>query len=279
MKISHSKRKAKPRLNNKQKTWVNKFQEKHIGAKVREIHEGLSGDRIVTIEWTENLPAITLPECLDRGSGWIFHTLRVKLRVFGDPRGEAEYEHRIIYPHCNLDSKIYLSPKGQLSLTISQILNINSPQNPVKLKSKNRQSTSNKKSKILQLKLPLFGVAAQLHHINLSKGETVQSEQELLLATISHRDLDTGKLVRLPAAIVEILKSKKASLKEWEDAISLYQVGGPTCILQFLEGLDTIRQHFGTVQRLQLQDYTQKSVSKELRDEVKIVESEPERNT
>jgi hypothetical protein len=50
----------------------------------------------------------------------------------------------------------------------------------------------------------------------------------------------------LPAAIVEILKEKKASFKEWEDAISLYQVGGSTCVMQFLEGLDNIRQYFGT---------------------------------
>ncbi len=273
--MTKKKQTRKPRLNKKQRAWVEKFKAQHPGAKLREIHEGLSGDHIVTLEWTESLPQIVLPHCTDRGNGWIFHTITVKLRVFGDPRHSAHHQYRIIYHHCSINSDLKLLPRGQLSLTLPQLLNIKSPQNPIKVKPKIHKSTSStKKRKRVQFKLPLFGVAAQLHHINLSKKGTVQSEQELLLATVSHRDLETGKEVRLPAAIVEILKEKKASLKEWEDAISLYQVGGPSCVMQFLEGLDNIRQYFDSNQRLQFQDYTQQPISKEVKDEVKVVESE-----
>jgi 5-methylcytosine-specific restriction endonuclease McrBC GTP-binding regulatory subunit McrB len=98
----------------------------------------------------------------------------------------------------------------------------------------------------VQLKLPLFGVAYQLHQINLSQGNRVTSEQELLLETIAHRDLESGKEVKLPAAIVKILQAKKATLKEWESAIDLYQVAGASGVLAYLEGLDSLRTFFGT---------------------------------
>ncbi len=98
----------------------------------------------------------------------------------------------------------------------------------------------------MQLKLPLFGVAHQLHQINLSQGERITSEQDLLLETIAHRDLETGKEVKLPAAIVKILQAKKATLKEWESAVDLYQVAGTSGVLAYLEGLDSLRIFFGT---------------------------------
>jgi len=240
----------KPQLNKKQRSWVEQFKVQYPGAKLREIHEGLSGDRIVMIEWTESLPQIVLPDCADRGNGWISHTIKVKLRVFGDPRHSAQHQHRIIYPHCSIDSDLKLSPRGQLSLTLPQLLNIKTPQNPVIVKPKKHKSNFKKQKKSVQFKLPLWGVAAQLHHINVSKGREVISEQDLLLETVAHRDLETGKEIKLPAAIVEILKDKKASFKEWEDAISLYQVGGPVCLINYLEGLDSIRNHFSSNQQI-----------------------------
>lgn len=246
---SKSKKRIKPKLNKKQRTWVEKFQEQHPGAKVKDIWEGLSGDRIVTIEWTEDLPVVQLQNSTDKGSGWIFHTLRVKLRIFGDPRCKPNYEYRIIYPHCALDEDIKTAPCGQLSLEISQLLNIKLPQEPVKIKTKRRLSTPIQRRKATQLKLPLFNVAAQLHQINTSKSLEVINEQELLLETVVHHDLDTGKQIKLPAAIVSILKDKKASLQEWENAISLYQVAGSTALLTYLEGLDSIRQYFCTDQQ------------------------------
>lgn len=237
---------AKPRLNKKQRAWLEHFKQQHPGTRIVNVYEGLSGDRILTLEWTESLPKIQLPNISDSGSGWIFHTLIVKLRVFGDLRHQAEYQYRIIYPHCELGCNIKLSQAGQLSLPFGQLLNIQTPQSPVKFKQRKRKSTYCKPNKALQLKLPLFGVAHQLHQINLQEGNRVTSEQELLLETVAHLDLETGKEVKLPAAIVKILNDKKASLKEWESAIALYQVAGPSGLLAYLEGLDSLRSYFGT---------------------------------
>jgi len=74
------------------------------------------------------------------------------------------------------------------------------------------------------------------------------SQEELLQETVTHLDLHTGKEIKLPAALVKILKNKKASLKEWESAIGLYQVAGASGLLAYLEGLDRFRQYFGANQ-------------------------------
>lgn len=237
---------AKPRLNKKQRAWLENFKQQHPGTRIENIYEGLCGDRIVILEWTESLPKIQLPNITNSGYGWISHTLKVKLRIFGDLRHEAEYQYCIVYPHCELNDNTKLSQEGQLSLTLPQLLNIKIPKIPVKFKSKKRRCTSSKRYRPVQLKLPLFGVAYQLHQINLSQGEQIKSEQELLLETIAHRDLESGKEVKLPAAIVKILHVKKASLKEWESAINLYQVVGASGVLSYLEGLDDLRIFFGT---------------------------------
>ena len=237
---------AKPRLNKQQRTWLENFKQQHPGTRITNLYEGLSGDRIVTLEWTESLPKVQLPNISNSGYGWIFHVLTVKLRKFGDLRHQAEYQYHVVYPHCEIDDNTKQFSSGQLSLTLPQLLNIKIPKVPVKFKPKKRRCTSSKRHRPVQLKLPLFGVAHQLHQINLSQGEQITSEQELLLETIAHRDLETGKEIKLPAAIVKILQNKKASLKEWESAIDLYQVAGPSGVLAYLEGLDSLRIFFGT---------------------------------
>lgn len=242
----------KPRLNKKQRKWVEKFKEYHPGTKISEIYEDLLGDRILILEWIEKLPQTLLPDCTDQGSGWIFHSLKVKLRIFGDPSYDAEHQYNTIYPHCDINYSIQLDKQGQFSLELPQLLNLKLPQNPVKLRAKRPLPNSVKHSKSLQLKLPISGIAFQLHQINLTKGGQITSEQELLLETVVYRNLDTGKEIHLPAAIIEILKNKQASPNEWENAIDLYQVAGAKGILAYLEGLDNLRQHFGTNQRLKV---------------------------
>lgn len=237
---------ARPRLSKKQRAWLVDFKQQHPGTRITNLYEGLSGDRIVTLEWTESLPSVQLPNITNSGGGWIFHVLTVKLRIFGDLRHQAEYQYHIVYPHCEIDDNVKLSQSGQLSLPLPQLLNIQIPKVPVKFKPKKRRCTSSKRHRPIQLKLPLFGVAYQLHQINLSQGHRVTSEQELLLETVAHLNLETGKEVKLPAAIVKILNDKKASLKEWESAIALYQVAGPSGLLAYLEGLDSLRSYFGT---------------------------------
>ena len=237
---------AKPRLNKKQRAWLENFKQQHPGTRITNLYEGLSGNRIVTLEWTESLPKVQLPNITNSGRGWIFHVLTVKLRLFGDLRHQAEHQYRVVYPHCELDDNIKASQSGQLSLPLPQLLNIEIPKIPVKFKPKKRRRTSGKRHRPVQLKLPLFGVAHQLHQINFSQGNRVTSEQELLLETIAHRDLETGKEIKLPAAIVKILQTKKATLKEWESAVNLYQVAGPSGVLAYLEGLDSLRIFFST---------------------------------
>ena len=237
---------SKARLNKKQRAWVEKFQQQYSGTRIREIYEGLAGDRIVTLEWSESLPRIFLPGCTNAGVGWISHTLRVKLRKFGDPRAEPEYFYQITYPYCNIEDKFASSHLGQTHLNLHQLLNIRSPQNPVKFKLKKRSVAQPRPRKLTQLRLPLFGVAAQLHQLELARNSQVMSQEELLLETVVHLDLNTGKEIKLPAALVKILTDKKASLKEWESAIGLYQVAGASGLLAYLEGLDSFRQHFGT---------------------------------
>lgn len=235
---------SKARLNNKQRAWVEKFKLHHPNTSIREIYEGLSGDRIVTLEWSESLPRIFLPGFTNTGIGWISHRLRVKLRKFGDPRSEPEYFYQIAYPYCNIEDRSVSSNIGQTHLNLHQLLNIRSPQSPIKFKLKKRSVAQPRQRRLTQLRLPLFGVAARLHQINLAKNGQVISQEELLLETVAHRDLDTGTENKLPAALVEILKDKKASLKERESAIGLYQVAGPSGLLAYLEGLDSFRQHF-----------------------------------
>ena len=232
----------KPQINKKQRAWVEKFKAKYPEAKLTGIYEGLSGDRTVKLEWIESLPQIVLPDCADRGISWIQHTVQVKLRIFGDPRHSAQYQYLVVYPHCSIESTFKFSPQGQLSLNLGQLLNIKVPQNPILVKPKKANYKKLKKS--VQFTLPLRGVAAKLHQINLSKNREVISEQELLSETVAYPDSETGSEIKLPAALVEILEDKKASLKEWDDAISLYQVGGPSCLMTYLEGLDSIREHF-----------------------------------
>ena len=201
----------------------------------------LNGGVPFTLEWSESLPKVFLTECTNTGSGWIWHILKVKLRKFGDPRSEPEHFYQITYPYCNVEDKFARSNPGQTHLNLHQFLNIRPPQNPVKFKFKKRSSARSRQRRLTQLRLPLFGVAAQLHQINLAKNSQVISQEELFLETVAHLDLVTGKEIKLPAAIVELLKDKKADLNEWESAISLYQVAGPSGLLAYLEGLDSFR--------------------------------------
>ncbi|MGL5924296.1 hypothetical protein [Chroococcidiopsis sp.] len=232
----------KPRLNKKQKEWVNKFIACRSYARITDIYEGLSGDRIVTIEWSGDTPlSILSADSYVRGQ--IFHQVRVKLRKFGDPRSSADYSYRIIAPEKHTTT---YKLQGQLSLEIPQIYSIQTPNNPVIVRKNRCQNQNKNPAKTSQHSLPLSGITAQLHRINLSKTGEVLSERELLSETVVYHDSETGLSINLPAAVVAILQDKQASAKEWSDAIALYQVGGPTCVMQYLEGLDALRDRFVT---------------------------------
>ena len=114
---------ANSRLNTRQKTWLKTFLAKYPYYKVRRITDGLSGDKILLLEGTEDLPLPLISEFEGARSGYRFHTLQIKLRVYGDARLTAKQEFTTIYPHCDISDKITTSiQSGQLSLSLSTVL-------------------------------------------------------------------------------------------------------------------------------------------------------------
>ncbi|PMB01126.1 hypothetical protein CI594_09920, partial [Fischerella thermalis CCMEE 5196] len=69
--------------------------------------------------------------------------------------------------------------------------------------------------------------------------------QEILLENTPHLNLVPGKDTKLPEAIVKILSEKQASLKEWETAITLYEVTGSSGVIEYLQQLDSWRKYLG----------------------------------
>lgn len=223
-------------LNKKQRKWLDNFLKDKPGARLTNVYKYEDGDRVVEVEWQE----YTIPVVLDSYTliqGKISYQVKVKLRKFGDPRKTAEFSYKITQPQ-----KQYVSYrlKEQLSIELPQSYLVPTPQNPVVVKPKAKIKKKVYESK--QLTLPLSRITSQLNDINLKTGGVILSEQELLLETTPHIDLDTGKQIKLPTAIITILKEKKATLKEWESAISLYQVAGSSAVLSYLQELDGWRQ-------------------------------------
>ncbi len=232
----------KPRLNKKQRAWVNLFRSSRPNSRVRDIYDSLDGDRVVEIEWWEN----TIPILLDsqtRIQGSIHYNMRVKLRKFGDARKTAEFSYRITPPE---KQTVTYRLKGQLSLELPQCYEVPEPTNPVIVKPKRRNTKGKKIKRFEQHTLPLSGISVQLNDINISDGGVPLSEQELLQENVPHLNLDTGKETKLPGAIVKILSRKKASLKEWETAIALYEVTGLSGVIEYLEQLKYWQNYLGT---------------------------------
>ncbi|KYC34681.1 hypothetical protein WA1_50690 [Scytonema hofmannii PCC 7110] len=216
----------KPKLNKKQRAWVNKFIASRPNSRLTNIIEGLSGDRIVIIEWWSRTNAVILDShTLIEGS--LSYRIEVKLRRCGVPRHTAVFEYKIKQPE---KKSVPYHLWGQLSLYIPQCYAVRTPTNPIVVKLK-REIKTKKLKKFVQHTLPLEGISAELHQINIRHGGIPKSKQELLAETTSYLDVNTNKEVVLPSAIVQILQEKQASLDEWESAISLYQVGSPSCVL------------------------------------------------
>lgn len=226
----------KPRLSKQQKIWIQQFKSKYSNVELKNVYEGLSGDRIVVIEWWERRPKVITEETVVETQ--ILHHLRVKLKKSGSPRETADYSFKIL---SIKNEEIVEIPEGQISLSLPQIFAVHEPQNPVVIKTRcNLKPKRRQPRRSTQYNLPLSGVATKLHEINLSDTGEVLSQEELMNETVLHND-STGKEIRLPITLVKILSDKKASPREWESAISLYQVGKSSCLIQYLEGLDYLR--------------------------------------
>ena len=151
---------ANARLNTKQKLWLKSFLAQYPYYKLRRITEGLSGDRFLLLEGMENLPLPLIREFDGANSGYRTSTLKVQLRIYGDVRRTAIYNVKTIYPHCNIGDKITCSvQEGQLSLSLSTVLDIPPPVNPVVVTWKPKGKARAKLG--TQLSLPVAGLEAK----------------------------------------------------------------------------------------------------------------------
>lgn len=131
---------SRPSLNKKQTQWLNQFLEKYPQARQEEIHEGLSGDRVVVLEWWEFLKVPLLEAVTHQGIAWQVHQLKVKLKRSGVPRYTGEYQTKIIYPYCPLETSISFIPdRQQLVIPLSECFAVKPPINPVVVRSSRRQ--------------------------------------------------------------------------------------------------------------------------------------------
>ncbi len=182
---------ARPRLNPRQKKWVAKFLSEYPWYKLRSVSEGLSGDgrkanrlrhRYLLLEGIERLPLPLVPELNSAHSGYRIHTLRVQLRVYGDPRKTAIHLYETVYPHCNIDDKlIHNQQSGQLSLPITAaVLEVSQAINPVIVNWKPKQKLKPKQG--IQLSLPVTGLEAKVFELRQEKSPHLPpvSSQELL---------------------------------------------------------------------------------------------------
>jgi hypothetical protein len=236
-----------PRLNKPQKLWLKSFLSQYPYYKVRRITEGLSGDRYLLLEGTEDLPLPLIPEFNRATSGYRMHTLRVQLRIYGDVRRTSSHEFKTIYPHCAIGDKITTSVKeGQLSLSLSTVLDIPEPVNPVVVNWKPKRKAVAKLS--IQLSLPVAGLAAKLFSLRQQARPHLPpvSSQELLAEKVRTWNARDRKEVEVPQVILDLFLAQNATEDEWESAIDLFGVIGLSSTINYIESLPVFRQHFGT---------------------------------
>jgi hypothetical protein len=237
---------ANPRLNTRQKVWLKTFLNQYPYYKVRRITEGLSGDKILLLEGTEDLPLPLIPEFDGARSGYRFHTLQVKLRVYGDARLTSTHEVKTIYPHCDISDKIATSStkEGQLSLSLSTVLDIPAPVNPVVVTWKPKGKARAKLG--VQLSLPVTGLAAKLSRLRQQARPHLPpvSSEELLAEKVQTWNARDRKEIELPQVILDLLLAQNATESEWESAIDLFGVIGLSSTINYVESLPELRQYF-----------------------------------
>lgn len=193
----------------------------------------------------ETLPLALIPEFIGAIPGYRIHALKVKIRKYGDARLTAMHHVKTIYPHCNIDDKITCSTKeGQLSLSLSTVLDIPPPVNPVVVTWKPRSKARAKDG--VQLSLPVTGLEAKLFSLRQQARPHLPpvSSQELLGEKVSTWNARDRKEVELPQVILDLLLAQNATPDEWESAIDLFGVIGLASTVNFIESLPVFRQHF-----------------------------------
>ena len=236
---------ANARFNTKQKLWLKSFLAQYPYYKLQRITEGLGGDRVLLLEGMESLPLPLIPEFEGARSGYRFHTLSTKIRVYGDARLTATHHVKTVYPHCNIGDKITCSIKeGQLSLSLSTVLDIPPPINPVVVNWKPKGKARAKDG--VQLSLPVTGLEAKLFSLRQQARPHLPpvSSKELVAEKVSTWNARDLKEVEVPQVIVDLLLAQSASDDEWESAIDLFGVIGLASTINFVEALPVFRQHF-----------------------------------
>lgn len=229
----------KARLNLKQRQWRDRFLEKYPYYRVRDIWEDLAGDRVIVFEGTEHLEVPLVIDYEGEYPVCIHHKLKIKLRVYGDPRYSAEHQWKIA------TSKDAWIPKtGQLVLPIQQALAIPQPTNPVIVTWKPKQA---REKKNVQLSIPVFGVEAELfqHRLKYRPHLPPISSQEILAEKISTWSIRDKREVELPQAVVDVLRTMGANDEEWQSAMDLFEVAGIPCAMEYAQGLPTFRRWKG----------------------------------
>ncbi len=239
---------SRTRLNPRQRKWLNNFLKQHPEYKLREVWPGLGGDALLRLDGLERLPMPSLPEFAHAAPGYRWHTLSVTIRKYGDPRKTAAHTYTTVYPHCNLSER--LSPiklEGQLSLPIpASVLAVDEPVNPVVVTWKPRQKLKPKQG--VQLSLPIVGLEAELFALRQSKRPHLPpvSAQELLAEKTATWDWRNNTEVELPQVVIDLLLAQRANEMEWQNAIDLYQFVGLSSVMNYIDGLPSLRQYFGT---------------------------------
>lgn len=236
---------ANPRLNKPQKLWLKSFLAQHPYYKLRRITDGLGGDKILLLEGIESLPLPLIPEFEEATSGYRLHTLQAKIRIYGDARLTATHEVTTVYPHCNIGDKITSSIKeGQLSLSLSTVLEVPAPVNPVVVTWKPKRKAVAKTG--VQLSLPVAGLEAKLFVLRRQARPHLPpvSSQELLAEKVLTWNARDRREVEVPQVIIDLLSAQSATTEEWESAIDLFEVIGLASTIHFIEGLPELRQHF-----------------------------------
>lgn len=238
---------ARPRLNPRQKNWLNSFKAKYPWYKVREIRADLDGDRIIVLEGIEQLPLPLIPEFANASAGYRLHTVKVKIRKYGDPRDTSEHSYTTVYPHSDLDKKTTISQTGQLSLPIPAfVLEVPQAINPVIVTWKPKQKLKPKHG--IQLSLPVVGLEALVFELRQQKRSHLPpiSSQELLEEKIPAWNQRYQEEIQLPQVLVDLLLAHSANDQEWQSAIDLYDIAGLAAAMRLVEGLPVLRQHFWT---------------------------------
>lgn len=238
---------ARPRLNKKQRRWLNSFLSQYPWYKVRQIRPDLDSDRLIVLEGTERFPLPLIPEFANASAGYRLHTVKIKLRKYGDARYSSTHCYETVYPHCNIGEKqTHNQQSGQLSLPIPDaVLEVPQAVNPVIVTWKPKQKLKQKEG--IQLISTVAGLEAVVFELRQEYRPYLPpvSSQELLAEKVTTWSKRDRTEVELPQVMVDLLADQNADSEEWQSAIDLFGVIGLFGAMTYIEGIPYLRKAKG----------------------------------